>query len=57
MIVWMEGDKPGMLCSAKALRIFKPHLIFGGRRDDHTEEKAGPNHRKRLKVTQSRETL
>lgn len=39
MIVWMEGDKPGMLCSAKSLRMFKPSFEFGGRRDDHVLKK------------------
>lgn len=49
MMVWVEGDKLGMLCSAKALNIFKPHLSLGEERRPHTDEKAGPSCRKKTK--------
>lgn len=47
--MWAEGDQPGLLCSAKALKMFKPYLSLGEERRPRTEEKAGPSHRRNTK--------
>lgn len=51
MIVWVEGDEPEMLCSAKALNVFKPHLSLGEERRPHTDERQDQAAGKRLTVT------
>jgi len=57
MIVWVEGDVPGLVWSAKALKMFKPYLSLGEERRPRTEKRQDLATGETLKVTQSRETL